>query len=126
MASVVLGIGVNLNQGKADFPKALLGIATSLYRHSGRKLDREKFLQKLLLELEGTYRWLLERRVSKILSEWRKRSVTLGKQVKVTQGRHVFFGQAVEIDEKGALLVRTDSGIMERVVSGDVQMLKIN
>lgn len=123
MASVVLGIGINLNQTAGDFPKELEGIATSLYRISGRKTNRAHFFQKLLLHLEETYRRVLERHFSKILAEWRKRSVTLGRQVQVTQSHHVFYGQVVDADEKGALLVRNDLGIVERVTSGDVQTL---
>jgi BirA family transcriptional regulator, biotin operon repressor / biotin---[acetyl-CoA-carboxylase] ligase len=125
MASVVLGIGVNLNQTTQDFPRELRGIATSFYRFSGRKVDRARFLQVLLGHLEETYHWVGERRFSKVLAEWRKRAVTLGRQVKVTQAHHVFYGQVMDIDEKGALLVRKDSGIVERVTSGDVEVVPV-
>ena len=123
MASVILGIGVNLNQATRDFPRELRGIATSLYRYSGRKVDRARFLQTLLRHLEETYHWVTERHFSKVLVEWRKRAVTLEQQVKITQAHHVFFGQVTGIDEKGALLVRNDSGIVERVTSGDVEVV---
>ncbi len=73
--------------------------------------------------LEETYQWVVERRFSKVLGEWRKRSVTLNQQVKVTQGHHVFHGQVLDLDEKGALLVRNDLGMIERVTSGDVEIL---
>jgi len=125
MISVVLGIGINLNQAGKDFPPALRETATSLYRCSGRRADRTLFFQKLLVQLEETYRWVEERRFTKVLSEWRKRSDTLGRQVKVTQGPRHFFGQAVDVDEKGALLVRNDLGMVERVTSADVETLKI-
>jgi len=125
MLSAVLGIGVNLNQSSKDFPAALRKTATSLYRASGRKVDRVRFFQRLLVHLEETYRWVAERRFSKVLSEWRKRSDSLGRQVKVTQGNHHFYGQAVDVDEKGALLVRNDWGMTERVTSGDVETLKL-
>jgi BirA family biotin operon repressor/biotin-[acetyl-CoA-carboxylase] ligase len=123
MTTVILGIGINLNQATKDFPRELRGTATSLYRFSGRKLDRARFLQVLLYQLEETFRWVTERRFSKVLSEWRKRSATLGQQVKVTQAHRLFYGQVVDIDEKGALLVRNDIGITERVTSGDVEAL---
>ena len=123
MAGVVLGIGVNLNQSPTDFPKEIRAVATSLFRQSGRKIHRGRFFQKLLFRLEETYQWVAERRYSKVLSEWRKRSVTLGQQAKITQGQHVFFGQVLDLDEKGALLVRNDLGMVERVTSGDVETL---
>ena len=126
IASVVLGVGININLGAGDFPGDLKGIATSLYRVSGRKIDRVCFFQSVLLHLEETYGWVAQRRFPKVLTEWRKRSETLGRQVKVTQGHRFFYGQVVDVDEQGALLVRTDAGTVERVLSGDVQLLKIN
>jgi BirA family biotin operon repressor/biotin-[acetyl-CoA-carboxylase] ligase len=62
-------------------------------------------------------------RTERVLTEWRKRAKVLGRQVRVDQGRHVFHGQALDIDEKGALWVRNDQGMVERVVSGDVTAL---
>jgi BirA family biotin operon repressor/biotin-[acetyl-CoA-carboxylase] ligase len=118
MISVVLGIGINMNQTTRDFPTELKEIATSLYRFSGRKINREVFFQKLLTRLEETHHWVAERRFSKVLSEWRQRSATLGRQVKVIHAYHVLYGQAVDVDEKGALLVRNDTGL------GDVQILQ--
>lgn len=123
MAAVILGIGVDLNQGRSDFSGDLKGTATSLFRVSGRKTDRSVFLRKLLLNLEETYHWVVARRFSKVLSEWRKRSAQLGGQVKVTQAGRVFYGQVQDLDEKGALLVRNDHGMVERVISGDVESI---
>lgn len=123
MTPVILGIGINLNQTTKDFPRELRGTATSLYRFSGRRVERVRFLQILLFQLEETFHWVTDRNFSKVLTEWRKRSATLGQQVKVTQAHHLFYGQVADIDEKGALLVRNDVGIMERVTSGDVEVL---
>lgn len=124
MTPVVLGIGININQSSRDFPGELKGIATSLYRVCGRKIGRERFFQKLLPHLEESYQWVVESHFPKILSEWRKRSATLGQQVKITRGHHAFYGQAVDVDEKGALLIRNDVGMVERITSGDVEVLK--
>jgi BirA family biotin operon repressor/biotin-[acetyl-CoA-carboxylase] ligase len=123
MPSVVLGIGVNLNQVTRDFPRELREKATSVYRFSGRKIDRVRFFQSLLRHLEETYHWVTDRRFSKVLDEWRKRAATLGRQVKVTQGHHSFYGQVMDVDERGALLVRNDIGMVERVTSADVEMI---
>ncbi|HEY5038152.1 MAG TPA: biotin--[acetyl-CoA-carboxylase] ligase, partial [bacterium] len=94
MISVILGIGINLGQSAMDFPPELRKIATSFYRSSGRKVDRTRFFQKLLLRLEENYKRVMERGFRKVILEWTKRSVTLGCQVKVTQAERFFFGQA--------------------------------
>lgn len=123
MAVVILGIGINLNQTASEFPAELKRSATSLLRATGRKTDRAAFLRKLLMNLEEVYGWLGARRFSKVLFEWRKRSSQLGGQVKVTQAGRVFYGQVLDIDEKGALLVRNDLGMVECIISGDVESL---
>jgi len=121
---VILGVGINLNHSTKDLPADLRGIATSLYRANGRKVDRIRFFRRLLLELEEVHGWVAERRFPRVLSEWRKRAKVLGRQVKVQQGHHVLYGQALDLDETGALLVRNDQGMVEKVTSGDVAMLK--
>jgi BirA family biotin operon repressor/biotin-[acetyl-CoA-carboxylase] ligase len=122
--SVILGIGLNLNQGAKDFPLAIRSLATSLYRASGRKVDRVEFLQKLMGHLETVYGWMNQKKFSRVLSEWRKRSVTLGQWVKVTQIAKTFEGQVVDIDPRGFLLVRRETGHTETVLSGDIEILK--
>ena len=124
MTPVVVGIGVNLTQTRKDFPRELRRIATSLFLVSGRRIVRHRFLQKLLLELERAYEHLSERDAQGILSEWRRRSVTLGKQVRVEQTTGILAGIAMDIDRSGALLVKTPKGRLEKVFSGDVVMVK--
>ncbi len=122
--SVILGIGINLNQSAKDFPLDIRLLATSVYRISGRKIDRVEFLQKLMVKLETVYGWMNQKQFSRVLGEWRKRSVTLGQWVKVTLGHKYFEGQVVDIDSRGFLLVRRETGQTETVLSGDVEVLK--
>jgi len=122
---VVLGIGINLNQTPKDFPKELRETATSCFISAGRKIDRVRFFQKMMFRMEEAYHWVVERRFSKVLQEWRKRNAIQGRQVKVQQGHHSFYGQVLDADEKGALLVRNDVGMVERITSGDVHILNV-
>jgi BirA family biotin operon repressor/biotin-[acetyl-CoA-carboxylase] ligase len=126
IGTVILGVGINLNQRPVDFPPELREKATSLYLASSKRINRKRFFQELLYQLETSYELVKERRFSKVLGEWKKRSMTIGRQVKVTQGYRTFFAQVTDVDEKGALLLRTDAGMMERLTSGDVELLKLN
>jgi BirA family transcriptional regulator, biotin operon repressor / biotin---[acetyl-CoA-carboxylase] ligase len=121
---VILGLGINLNQRAADFPKDLRPIATSLYRVSRRRIDRLLFLQNFLPQMETAYQWILMGRFSKVLSEWRKRSATLGNRVRIVEANRVYSGLALGLDKSGALLVRNEKGLVERVLSGDVEVVK--
>ena len=60
--------------------------------------------------------------LSGILEEYTARSVSLGARVHVLGTSTSFTGVVHGIDETGALLVEDDSGIMQRVLSGDVSV----
>jgi BirA family biotin operon repressor/biotin-[acetyl-CoA-carboxylase] ligase len=120
---VVLGIGVNLNARREDFPVELRDDATSVLVERGQPAPRALFAAALLATLE---RWLdvhAEQGFDAIRDAWRTRSVTLGREVRVRMGDRDVDGVAEELDPSGALLVRTSTG-MERVLSGDVLLLR--
>ncbi len=55
----VVGIGININHGRDDFPPELRETATSLRLFSGRAQDREALLRALCLSLDRWYNALL-------------------------------------------------------------------
>ncbi|MGH7739261.1 MAG: biotin--[acetyl-CoA-carboxylase] ligase, partial [bacterium] len=122
----VVGIGVNLNQAPGDFSNDLKSRATSYYRHTGRKLDRVVFFQRLLFHLEKMEGWIRKKQFPRILSQWRRRSLLNHRQVRVVTGDRTFYGQAVGVDESGALLVRNDFGLIEKVLAGEVELLRLS
>src|SRR5213595_4090450 len=52
----IVGIGVNVNQSREDFPKELQRRAISLAMALGKQVDRQKFAIALLRKLDRTYR----------------------------------------------------------------------
>jgi BirA family biotin operon repressor/biotin-[acetyl-CoA-carboxylase] ligase len=52
----VVGIGININQSRDDFPVELQNSAISLAMALGRKVDRQKFALAILRNLDLTYR----------------------------------------------------------------------
>ncbi len=111
-----MGIGLNVNNDK----KSLIAGATSIKEQAGQAASRILVLQELLRRIENNY-FLLEDKGSQIIiDKWRSFTITLGRRVKVyCQHQHVE-GQAIDIDRDGGLLVRKDSGIIQKVMSGDV------
>jgi len=113
---VVIGIGLNVNNDK----KSLIAQATSLKEQAGHPVSRVLLLQELLRRIENNYSLLEDKGAQIIIDKWRSFSLTLGRRVKVyCQDKHVE-GQAVDIDHDGALLIRKDSGLTQKVFSGDV------
>jgi BirA family biotin operon repressor/biotin-[acetyl-CoA-carboxylase] ligase len=126
MAFAVLGIGVNLNQAPGDFSRDLRSLATSYYRHTGKKIDRVEFFQALLFQLEKVEGWVRKRQFQRVLAEWRKRSLLNQRQVRIHQSNRVLYAQVVGVDERGALLVRNDLGMVEKILAGDVELLRLS
>ncbi|HET7701588.1 MAG TPA: biotin--[acetyl-CoA-carboxylase] ligase [Candidatus Limnocylindria bacterium] len=113
---LVIGIGVNVRQRGGDLPVELRARATSLALQ-GHEVDRLALLGRLTAELD---RLEQQDERERALVEWRERSTVLGRAVRVSiAGGAGFTGTAAAIDDDGALVVRTASGI-ERVVAGEV------
>ncbi len=120
---VVLGAGVNVNARREDFPEELRDDATSVLVERGQAAPRALFAAACLTALEGWLDRHAEEGFAPVREAWRARSVTLGRAVSaLADGREVL-GTAEDIDETGALLVRTDDGL-ERILAGDVTHLR--
>lgn len=116
---IVCGIGINLNN--ESFPDELSNIATSLYLETGGKTDREMFLNRFLSEFEFYYSRFVENGFSCLADEYRKKCITLGKDVTIIRGDNSYPAIAVDINENGELIVETENGT-ETVLSGEVSV----
>ncbi len=117
---VVVGIGVNVNSRRADFPKSIGSSATSLSIELGQKCDRIAFAKKLLEQLENHYDRLITEGFETISREWVDLSLSLGRRVEATSENETIVGIPVRLDDDGALLIRTDTGIVRKVSGGDL------
>jgi BirA family biotin operon repressor/biotin-[acetyl-CoA-carboxylase] ligase len=102
---VVLGVGINVNQ--TEFRG--LPDATSLSLLHGKPIDRAALLARLVEAVEA-----VNTDSPPALTQWRKRSHTLGKRVRVGDVQ----GLASDVRDDGALLIDGQA-----VLAGDVQML---
>jgi BirA family biotin operon repressor/biotin-[acetyl-CoA-carboxylase] ligase len=117
---VVLGVGVNVSAGAEDFPTELRQSATSLAIEGGL-VDGEDLLREFLaslrtrLEAPGFARDVVE--------AYRPRCQTLGRRVRaVTASDQEIEGLAIDVDERGNLLVERPSGV-QRVTFGEITYL---
>lgn len=114
---VVIGIGINVNNDK----KTLLPGATSLKEQKKENISRMDLLRELLRKLESNYLLLQEKGNAPLVEKWEHYNVTLGKRVRIICQNRRIEGLAERIDLDGGLLVRKDSGVTEKVTSGDVE-----
>ena len=109
----VVGLGLNANNNPSGFPAEWR--TTSLAAQLGHDIDRCELICRILEEIEVAY----ENMGSKeIYEEWRSRSLTLNRQVRITSAAGDLVGQAVDLAEDGALLLRTGDDL-KRVLAGD-------
>ena len=120
--SLILGIGVNVNQTARDFPAELRPQATSLRLEAGQLLDRAGLATAILQALDRDYRRVLDGEFDALVSEWEARCSTLGRRVAIQIGGRRVEGRAESLDSDGALLLRTQHGHLERIIGGDVTM----
>ncbi len=117
---VVVGIGINVNSSRKELPPE----ATSLKEIAGHPISRLEFTRKFLLEFENDYSKFKQEKFDELAREWENLSVTSGQRVVAdVLGRKVH-GQAVGIDKDGALWIRKDNGLQERILAGDISILR--
>jgi BirA family biotin operon repressor/biotin-[acetyl-CoA-carboxylase] ligase len=116
---VVLGFGINVSP--AAYPPEVAARATSLERELGRAVDRGLLLAECLCSLAERYHDLLSGRRDAVVEAWRVRAAaTAGRLVQWDEAGGAREGVADSIDDTGALVVRTNTGLA-RVMSGEVR-----
>lgn len=115
---VILGIGINANNQISFLEKE----AISLKEILNKEVDRNKIISNLINNLKN----LLNFDKKEIISMWKQRASTLGKEVKVITLEGEIIGKALDIDEEGALVIQTQTEI-KKIYSGDcIHLRKIN
>ena len=112
IAFLVLGMGINLTHHPTEIKQA-----TSL-AECGQHVDEVSFVKQLLPLLLAQVQ-ALETHPDAVLKHWQDRSVMTGARLRV--GERVGIG--VGLDRDGALLLRDDTGQVQRILAGDVEMI---
>jgi BirA family biotin operon repressor/biotin-[acetyl-CoA-carboxylase] ligase len=112
-----VGIGINVKHRPEDFPEELRESAGSLESATDREWDRDWLLSAVLQSLDGMVLRLRRGEQEAIWREW----VAACRIIGATVRRDDVVGRVTAIDERGALLVETDTGL-RRITSGDPDM----
>ena len=123
---IVVGIGLNVRWpggpdagDVADDLAEVAGLATAL-NWLGANADRVELLEAFLGRLGARYTTLVAAGASDLLDDWRRRSATLGRRVRVDLGVDDLEGTAVDVTGDGHLVVETLEGGRRTVAVGDV------
>ena len=120
---IVIGVGINVNISRDEFPEEIRDVAASLSEMTGEEMSRVPIFRAVLEEFDKLYREVNDNGFDEILKLWRKYNVTLGKKVRVISAGNgdSFEGIAVDLNEDGALVVETANG-RQAVYAGDVSI----
>jgi BirA family biotin operon repressor/biotin-[acetyl-CoA-carboxylase] ligase len=109
----VIGIGINVNVDVSIFPDEWK--STSISYLLGESVSRIELIQKILQEIEEIY----EKMDSiEVYEEWRRRSITLGKRVRIISDAYDLIGMAEDLLKDGTLCLKTKEG-RKHVLAGD-------
>jgi BirA family biotin operon repressor/biotin-[acetyl-CoA-carboxylase] ligase len=131
-ASVVVGIGINVNwpphwpPPDSDDPElaAIAVRATSLNRVAGREISRRELAGRLVREAGRRNAALRSDEGRRALaSEYRRVCATIGRDVRVELQDETVTGRALDVDDLGRLLVVTDART-RAISAGDVVHLR--
>ncbi len=124
-ATVIVGIGLNVNIRRDEFPDELREIATSLAIESQRPCDRTALLATLLAELETRYESFLAGNHGDILKEYMLRCSTIGRRVRIELAHgEQMDGTAESIQTDGSLRIIRDDRTTVDIRAGDVIHLR--
>ncbi|MDR3296265.1 MAG: biotin--[acetyl-CoA-carboxylase] ligase [Clostridiales Family XIII bacterium] len=113
--SLILGVGVNINMGEADFPEALRAAAGALSLPPGLRC---RFAAELIRQVFA----FCDGAGQPCIDEYRARSCVVGKNIYVIQGDQKKEAEAVGINDSGNLLVRYPDGRTETLYAGEISI----
>ena len=118
--SVIIGIGINVNQEIEHFSEPLKKTATSLLLENGTKVDREQLIISLIKSLDIVYEDFLKNGPQSIAEQWARHTDLFGKKITLVRGGVVYTGTAVRLTEEGKLEIVSNEGESLLFDSGEV------
>ncbi|WP_127836607.1 biotin--[acetyl-CoA-carboxylase] ligase [Clostridium prolinivorans] len=120
---VIVGIGINVNADKEDFPDDLKNIATSLKIESNNKINRQILTAKILNNFEILYdKFINNNDIESSLKICREYSAILGSEIIIINKGKKVSAKALDIDEEGKLIVKYSNGNIEKIISGEISI----
>ena len=118
---VVLGLGLNANWNPGE-EQGFIYPATSILSETGNRISRNDLLVEILRSFDNYYMRVLAGKIVEFYEKWNDLSMLLGKPVEIKTTECSFFGRALRIDHKGALVIEDANGRERTVLSGDVSV----
>ena len=136
LASVIVGIGINVNLDEDDFMPEVKETATSLKIVTGTEVCRKALTGALIRHFLADYRNFVDYRnvVQKpdstaqgesfedMMSFYRENCANIGRRLYIMKNDEQIQAEGVDITQEGHLVVRKDDGTLQEVISGEVSI----
>ncbi|WP_313568505.1 biotin--[acetyl-CoA-carboxylase] ligase [Acetoanaerobium noterae] len=116
---IVLGVGINVSG--LEFPNELKNIATSL-KLEGYDVKKLNIIWQFIYEFEILYNLYLNENTSEVVNILRNNSSVIGKQINVHYMNEIESAIAVDINNQGALIIKTQEGEVKELSSGEISI----
>lgn len=117
---VIVGIGINANNDSTELPEDIQKSSISLKEITGKLTHRAEVVRLLCTEFERFYELLKRKEFSIITEKWKSFSNVIGKKIQVNTGNRVISGEAIDINDRGGLILKTEYGDNLEIISGTV------
>ena len=121
-ATVVIGVGLNVNNTIEDFPLELQPIVTTLFDHLHIQVDLHALLSLLVTAIIKNVLLLSENRQI-LLEQWQQYDYLYNKSVVYTAGSITFRGTGLGISSQGYYRIQDNKGVEYCVVGGQLRLL---
>ena len=119
--SIIIGIGININNDTEDFSDDIKDIATSILIESGKPVSRAALAGAMIEEMDRlASAWPYER--DEYLEAYREYNITCGRDINVISAGRTRPAAAVQINDDFSLKVRYPDGRTEDLSSGEVSL----
>lgn len=119
----ILGVGINVSTPLEVFSTELRQTVTTLRAGTGKEISVDQLLAIVLERIEAQYERLMSGGAELVLRDWQRWPNMLGQKVRLVDARGAIDGIAEGLDRDGALLLRLESGQVQRTLAGDVHLL---
>lgn len=116
----IIAVGIGINANNKAFSKELEDKAISIYIHTGKACDAADVIIGVYREFLGIYADF-DSGFSKIADEYRKKCITVNREIKILRNGTERIMKATGISDKGELLAEAD-GKKEAISFGEVSV----
>lgn len=118
---IIIGSGINVNIDTCDFTEEIRNTATSLKIETGKTFSRQEIAADIMNNFEMFYdEFKNEGSIKHSVELCRENSALLGEDIKIINAGKETKAKALDINDKGELVVKYEDGKIGNIIAGEV------